>query len=121
MSLHPQNMGQEHSPPPNHSENSMSGSMDKDNGTAGADTADHLEVIRTVSRVPGNTRYYEKDGLRTYGGDEDHDHEPPVGIETYIQDFITKYVLTDDHKSIDVIGCDGFLMDGFANPSISLR
>ncbi|KAA8569416.1 hypothetical protein EYC84_001054 [Monilinia fructicola] len=58
----------------------MSGSMDKDNGTAGADTADHLEVIRTVSRVPGNTRYYEKDGLRTYGGDEDHDHEPPMTI-----------------------------------------
>jgi hypothetical protein len=38
----------------------------------------HLEVIRTVSRVPGNDHYYEKDGLRTYGDDEDHDHEPPV-------------------------------------------
>jgi hypothetical protein len=38
----------------------------------------HLEVIRTVSRVPGNPNYYEKDGLRTYGDDEDHDHEPPV-------------------------------------------
>jgi hypothetical protein len=38
---------------------------------------EHLEAIRTVSRVP-NPRYYEKDGLRTYGDDEDHDHEPPV-------------------------------------------
>lgn len=40
----------------------------------------HLEVIRTVSRVPGNTHYYEKNGLRTYGDDEDHDHEPPMTI-----------------------------------------
>jgi hypothetical protein len=39
-----------------------------------------LEVIRTVSRVPGNPNYYEKDGLRTYGDDEDHDHEPPVSF-----------------------------------------
>jgi hypothetical protein len=38
---------------------------------------EHLEAIRTVSQVP-NPRYYEKDGLRTYGDDEDHDHEPPV-------------------------------------------
>lgn len=40
----------------------------------------HLETIRTVSRVPGNTNYYEKNGLRTYGDDEDHDHEPPVRL-----------------------------------------
>lgn len=38
----------------------------------------HLENIRTVSRVPGNDHYYEKNGLRTYGDGEDHDHEPPV-------------------------------------------
>jgi hypothetical protein len=31
-----------------------------------------------VSRVPGNSNYYEKDGIRTYGDDEDHDHEAPV-------------------------------------------
>jgi hypothetical protein len=45
-------------------------------GTYG--THENLETIRTISRVPGNTHYYEKDGLRTYGDDEDHDHEPPV-------------------------------------------
>ena len=44
-------------------------------GTEGE--TEHLEAIRTISRVP-NPRYYEKDGLRTYGDDEDHDHEPPV-------------------------------------------
>ena len=37
-----------------------------------------VEAIHTNERVPGNTHYYEKNGLRTYGDDEDHDHEPPV-------------------------------------------
>ncbi|KAH8684839.1 MFS multidrug transporter-like protein [Tricladium varicosporioides] len=41
---------------------------------------ENLEVIRTISQVPGNSHYYEKDGLRTYGDDEDHDHEPPMTI-----------------------------------------
>lgn len=39
-----------------------------------------VDQIRTVSRVPGNPNYYEKDGLRTYGDGEDHDHEPKVRI-----------------------------------------
>jgi hypothetical protein len=34
--------------------------------------------INTTERIPGNEHYYEKDGLRTYGDGEDHDHEPPV-------------------------------------------
>jgi hypothetical protein len=37
-----------------------------------------LEEVKTFERVPGHTNYYEKDGLRTYGDDMDHDHEPPV-------------------------------------------
>ncbi|KAM3151717.1 hypothetical protein ABEW05_007925 [Botrytis cinerea] len=68
-------MAQEDSPP-NRSDNSMSDSLDKDIGPPGASTADHVEVVRTVSRVPGNSHYYEKDGVRTYGDGEDHDHEP---------------------------------------------
>jgi len=46
--------------------------------------AQHLENIRTVSRVP-NPHYYEKDGLRTYGDDEDHEHEPPASLIYNIQ------------------------------------
>jgi MFS family permease len=43
-------------------------------------TGKHLEQIHTNERIPGNPTgaYYEKDGLRTYGDDEDHDHEPPM-------------------------------------------
>lgn len=37
-----------------------------------------LEAVHTNERVPGHPAYYEKDGLRTYGDGEDHDHEPPV-------------------------------------------
>jgi len=39
---------------------------------------EHVEQVHTNERVPGHTNYYEKDGLRTYGDDEDHDHEPPM-------------------------------------------
>ncbi len=38
----------------------------------------HVEQVHTNEKVPGHPGYYEKDGLRTYGDDEDHDHEPPV-------------------------------------------
>ena len=38
----------------------------------------HVEQIHTNEKVPGHPGYYEKDGLRTYGDDEDHDHEPKV-------------------------------------------
>lgn len=37
-----------------------------------------IEHVKTIERVPGHPGYYEKGGLRTYGDDEDHDHEPPV-------------------------------------------
>lgn len=37
-----------------------------------------LEAVHTNERVPGHPAYYEKDGLRTYGDNEDHDHEPRV-------------------------------------------
>lgn len=37
-----------------------------------------IETVHTNERVPGHPNYYEKNGLRTYGDDEDHDHEPPV-------------------------------------------
>jgi len=40
--------------------------------------ATHLDQIRTKERVPGHGNYYEKNGLRTYGDDEDHEQEPPV-------------------------------------------
>lgn len=60
------------------SEASASPLNDKDD-TPQEETS-HIENIRTISRVPGNDHYHEKNGLRTYGDDEDHNHEPPVSI-----------------------------------------
>lgn len=39
-----------------------------------------IENIRTISRVPGNPNYFEKDGLRTYGDGQEHDEELPVSV-----------------------------------------
>lgn len=39
-----------------------------------------VDLMRETSKVAGNPNYYEKDGLRTYGDDQDHDHEPPVSF-----------------------------------------
>jgi hypothetical protein len=66
---------EEQKPDAAHANNSGTPSLEKE---VTAPAGDHVEVVRTVSRVPGNPHYYEKDGLRTYGDDEDHDHEPPV-------------------------------------------
>ncbi|RFU25396.1 hypothetical protein B7463_g10932, partial [Scytalidium lignicola] len=40
----------------------------------------HVERIMTAERVPGHNNYHEKNGLRTYGDDMDHDHEPPMSF-----------------------------------------
>ncbi|KAL6721933.1 hypothetical protein ACLMJK_001038 [Lecanora helva] len=41
--------------------------------------ASTLVNVKTNERVPGHhDAYYEQGGLRTYGDDMDHDHEPPM-------------------------------------------
>lgn len=47
-------------------------------GSFDAMESEKIEHIATHDKVPGHSNYYEKDGLRTYGDDEDHDHEPEV-------------------------------------------
>ena len=68
----------EHSPAPYPETSDLSSSSLDKQAEAPVPTARHLEAIRTISRVPGNDHYYEKDGLRTYGDNEDHEHEPKV-------------------------------------------
>lgn len=40
----------------------------------------HIEVVRNISRVPGNNHYYEKNGLRTEGDGVDHSHYNTVSF-----------------------------------------
>lgn len=58
----------------NSSESSVRG--EKDNTDA------HVEVLAAQRKGVDHPAYYEKNGLRTYGDDEDHDIEPPVSIST---------------------------------------
>ena len=66
---------------------SSSSSQSLDGHVDEKETKAHIETVHTKERVPGQSHYYEKDGLRTYGDDEDHDHEPKVssyiGINFY--------------------------------------
>lgn len=41
-------------------------------------TSNHVHSVTTNERVPSHSAYSEEGGLRTYGDDMDHDHEPPV-------------------------------------------
>ena len=81
-----------------------------------------VEKVPSNEIVPGHPGYYEKDGLRTYGDDEDHDHEPPVLIVwqcglNHVTNVNLSVVLEPDH----VIDCHGVLMDRLSNSSIHLR
>lgn len=53
---------------------------------SGNEHVETLENIHTNERVPGHDNYYEKDGLRTYGDGQDHDHEPPVRMDAVLLD-----------------------------------
>jgi len=43
-----------------------------------------VDRISTREKVHGRTNYYEKDGLRTYGDNEDHDHEPRMTFRRFM-------------------------------------
>ncbi|KAH6679752.1 MFS multidrug transporter-like protein [Halenospora varia] len=72
--------------------------------TSGADHLENLDGIRTVSRVPGNSHYYEKDGLRTYGDDEDHDHEPPMTIHRFMSLVAMAFLWTGSQIPVYLFG-----------------
>jgi hypothetical protein len=78
-----------------------SSSLDKQ---AAPTNPEHLEVIRTVSRVPGNDHYYEKDGLRTYGDNEDHEHEPPMTINRFMSLLAMAFLWTGSQIPVYLFG-----------------
>ena len=67
----------------------VSGSNSGDSLTDKKEPPTHIEQVHTNERVKGHPGYYEKDGLRTYGDDEDHDHEPPVSSITKTCNFLS--------------------------------
>ena len=81
-----------------------------------------LENVATNERVPGHhDAYYEKGGLRTYGDDMDHDHEPPVGLSIIYHSTTEAYTSTVDIQTLHVLGCHGLSLGGFPDPFVYLR
>ncbi|KAK5115393.1 hypothetical protein LTR85_009853 [Meristemomyces frigidus] len=67
-------------------------------------TMQHVEQIHTNERVPGHTNYYEKDGLRTYGDDEDHDHEPPMTFKRFMSLLAMAFLWTGSQIPVYLFG-----------------
>ena len=65
---------------------------------------EHLENVKTYEKVPGHTNYYEKDGLRTYGDDEDHDHEPPMSFRRIMSLIAMAFLWTGSQIPVYVFG-----------------
>lgn len=41
--------------------------------------------VHNNEAIPGHTNYYEKDGVRTYGDVDDHEHEPPLTLSRFMR------------------------------------
>ncbi|KAK0109661.1 hypothetical protein ONS95_002342 [Cadophora gregata] len=78
---------------------SPTGSTDKE-----MDSSHHVDAVRTISRVPGNDHYYEKDGLRTYGDGEDHDHEPPMTFKRMMSLIAMAFLWTGSQIPVYLFG-----------------
>ncbi|MCJ1390035.1 hypothetical protein MMC18_002893 [Xylographa bjoerkii] len=64
----------------------------------------HIEEIHTNERVPGHPKYYEKNGLRTYGDDEDHDHEPPMSMHRLMSLIAMAFLWTGSQIPVYIFG-----------------
>ncbi|KAL2354515.1 fungal trichothecene efflux pump-domain-containing protein [Cryomyces antarcticus] len=65
---------------------------------------EQIEMIKTNERVPGHANYYEKDGLRTYGDDEDHDHEPPMTMSRFMSLVAMAFLWTGSQIPVYLFG-----------------
>lgn len=66
--------------------------------------------LDSKERIPGHPNYFEQNGLRTYGDDQDHNHEPPVRALTdvrsqwlmgFVAVFLEVHVLAGHGLSLD--------------------
>jgi hypothetical protein len=80
---------------------------------------EHTERIVTHDRVPGHENYYEKNGLRTYGDGEDHDHEPPVSSLNAAQEFSLTHIVAF-LSSVNVVNSNGVPLDWIADSCLHL-
>ena len=89
----------------------MSTSSGENSPIGEKDMEKRIETIHTNERVPGHPAYYEKNGLRTYGDDEDHDVEPPVRVETISEVSWSLIQSTDERQTNYELGGHGIHLD----------
>ncbi|KIX02552.1 uncharacterized protein Z518_08493 [Rhinocladiella mackenziei CBS 650.93] len=70
----------------------------------------HIEQIKTEERVEGHPGYYEKDGLRTYGDGEDHDHELPWSYKRILSLVAMAFLWTGSQIPVYLVGGIGPLI-----------
>lgn len=83
------------------SEPSTTSSLNKDNVSP---ETEPVEVVRTISKVPGNPNYHEKDGLRTYGDEEDHEREPPMTMNRFMSLLAMAFLWTGSQIPVYLFG-----------------
>ncbi|TVY31110.1 Trichothecene efflux pump [Lachnellula hyalina] len=66
--------------------------------------AGEVEKIVTHDQVPGHNNYYEKNGLRTYGDGEDHDHEPPMSFKRLMSLIAMAFLWTGSQIPVYIFG-----------------
>lgn len=67
-------------------------------------TFEHVEQVHTNELVPGHPNYYEKDGLRTYGDDEDHEHEPKLSFKRFMSLLAMAFLWTGSQIPVYLFG-----------------
>jgi hypothetical protein len=71
----------------------------------------HMEAVHTNEQVPGHSNYYEKNGLRTYGDEEDHDHEPPMTFSRLMSLVSMALLFTGSQIPLYLLGTYELLFD----------
>ncbi|TGO90302.1 hypothetical protein BPOR_0070g00140 [Botrytis porri] len=66
--------------------------------------SEKVERIVTHDKVPGHNNYYEKKGLRTYGDDEDHDHEPEMSMRRFMSLVAMAFLWTGSQIPVYIFG-----------------
>ncbi|KAF7197066.1 Trichothecene efflux pump TRI12 [Pseudocercospora fuligena] len=64
----------------------------------------HIEQIHTNERIPGHDNYYEKNGLRTYGDEADHDHESPMTFKRMMSLIAMAFLWTGSQIPVYLFG-----------------
>ncbi|KAL9608002.1 MAG: hypothetical protein Q9167_007134 [Letrouitia subvulpina] len=63
-----------------------------------------VDAVNSSERVPGHSNYFEKDGLRTYGDDEDHDHEPSMSFRRVLSLVAMAFLWTGSQIPLYIFG-----------------